>query len=49
MYDFLKKTNEIADQDNEIDINVDVSNDTILNQPITCEEIKKAVKSKKKI
>ena len=49
MYDFLKKTNEIADQGNEIDINVDVSNDTILNQPITCEEIKKAVKSLKKI
>ena len=45
MYDFLKKTNEIADQGNEIGINVDVSNDTILNQPITCEEIKKAVKS----
>ena len=45
MYDFLKKTNKIADQGNEIDINVDVSNDTILNQPITCEEIKKAVKS----
>ena len=45
MYEFLKKTNEISDQDNEIDINVDIiSNHTIRNQPITSEEIKNAVK-----
>ena len=47
MYEFMKKTSEIADQDNEIDINVDVSNNTIPNQTITSKEIKNAVKKLK--
>lgn len=47
MFEFMKKTNE-GTEDQEIDININLDNDTLLNQSITCEEIRNAVKKIKK-
>lgn len=46
MFEFMKKTNEGNGQNDEMDFNINLStgNNTILNQPITCEEIMAAVK-----
>ena len=42
-----KKPNEGTVEDQEIDININLDNDTLLNQSITCEEIRNAVKKLK--
>lgn len=47
MFEFMKKTNEGTVEDQEIDININLDNDTLLNQSITCEEIRNAVKKLK--
>ena len=45
----MKKTNEIVDNDHEGDnLDINLGDDSILNQPITDDEIEKAIKKNKK-
>ena len=48
MFEFMKKTNESNDQAEEIDFNVNLGSNSILDQQITCKEIKMAVKKLEK-
>ena len=48
MYECMKKTNESVDHDHECDnIDINLGDDCILNQPITDDEIKKVIKKLK--